>query len=193
MVPSTKLSSVGRAGGNSPPTSAHLGAGRAPPVHVEGTTMLYATQVWQPDWGSGETLPNCLDSANQGLLFCQETKPRAPQAQTAEEKCLQKVRDHVFSSLKLVEPFCCIAQSRMAQSDHAGHGAGPVSASFWIQWWQQEHCGNACSQDNRWVKRRRFLWRGGPSVGKTCTRRWSSASSLSVKGTLRVCPPLSLP
>lgn len=43
-----------------------------------------------------------------------------------------------------------------------------------------------------------FLFRGissqkGLSVGKTCTQRWSSASSLSVKGTLRDCPPLSLP
>lgn len=42
-----------------------------------------------------------------------------------------------------------------------------------------------------------FLFRGissqkGLSVGKTHTQRWSSASSLSVEGTLRDCPPFSL-
>lgn len=125
----------------------------------------------------------------------QETKPRTPQARTAEEKCLQKIRGHVFSSLKLVEPFCCVAQSRMAQSGHAGQGAGPVSDSFWIQWWQQQHCRDACSKDNRWVKfpLQRNLLLAGPSAGKTRAQRWSSASSLSVEGTLRDCPPLSLP
>lgn len=43
-VQSTKLGSMSRAGSNLPPTSGHLGAGRAP-VHAEGTAMLCAAEA----------------------------------------------------------------------------------------------------------------------------------------------------